>query len=179
MPTETRGYFITDPGGQSVLGVKYRDLSPCGYVVSPTGERVEIVFVLASLDDTDHDYHGEHCEVPDGSPLMADYATMLRPDNGQPYNPMLYALYQGAGLEVALAAVPPSQAALVSRMLLSYGLTGEQVADRLSAFASCHYLGRTADEVLAVLAGWTFTSTDADGNQFDTFQRCSLEAYGA
>lgn len=177
MPTNARGYFVADPGGQSVLGIKYRDLFPCGHVVSPAGEMVGIAFVLTSLTDTDHDYHGEHCEVPDSSPLMADFATKLRPDNSLPYNPILYALYQGAGLDAALAAVPPSQAVLVQRMLVG-GLTEEQVADRLSAFASCHYLGRTATEVRAVLAGWTLVGTDEDGNQFDTFNRCSLEEYG-
>jgi len=166
---EIRGYFISDEKGH-VAGIEYENRFPCGYVIDPTGEKQPIVFVIANAVRLDHDYHGEHCEVPDSAAIWADYATMLQAD-GTPFNPILFALYNGME--------PPWQYASPYQKQIYELLDGtpEEFADLLSAFLSCHFLGRTAEEVKDRLVGWKFTDT-FEGLEFDSFQACSLEKYG-
>jgi hypothetical protein len=126
---------------------------------------------VCAITDNGHDYKNTHCEVMDSAAIWADYATMEYMP-GMPINPVLKALYEDKD--------PMSVASAYQQKLLkSVEGTAEHKADLLSGFLSCHFLGRTAKDVMAI-PGWKFTAeVEVDGKKqiVDTFQKCSLEDY--
>jgi len=170
-PIEARGYFIGDARGH-VLGISFENGFPCGYAIDNDGLQVPIVFVVCAITDNGHDYKNTHCEVMDSAAIWADYATMeYAPE--MPINPILKALYEDK--DPCRFASPYQQ-----KLLKAIEGTSEHKADLLSGFLSCHFLGRTADDVMKI-PGWKFTAEIITENNetitVDTFVKCSLEDY--